>query len=109
MRTSHPLVGIRCLLDFHSLLISPGLVGRSSTAAADAEEPEECGGAREEDCNPGSSKHGKAEAAFDVVGFENVVECGGEDGEENGRDKRGCEGEEESNLINLISSRHTEE
>ena len=80
IRAPHSLICIRCLFYLHSLLIStPTLVRRPPTAAADADKPEECGRSGEEDCEPSGSEHGQAEAATDVVGFENIVELCPED------------------------------
>jgi hypothetical protein len=73
IRAAHPFIRIRGLLDLHSLLVSPSLIGRASTTAADTNEPEECGSAGEEDCKPGSSEHGQAEPAFDTIVFEDGV------------------------------------
>lgn len=84
IRAAHPLIRIRGLLGLHSLLVSPSLVGRASTTAADADEPEERGCTGEEDCNPGSSEHGQAEPTFDTIAFQGVVKCGSENGEEDG-------------------------
>ena len=99
IRAPHPLICIRCLLYLHSLLVSVStLVRRPPTAAADTDKPEECGRSGEEDCQPGGSEHRQAETAFDVVGFEDIVELCLEGCEEDRRYEGGCEGEEESNL-----------
>jgi hypothetical protein len=84
IRASYSLIRIRRLLDLHSLLVSPSLIRRPSTTATDADEPEECSRAGEEDCYPGSPEHGQSEATFDAVGFEDVVECRRESSEKDG-------------------------
>lgn len=84
VRTSHPLIRIRRLLDLDPLLFPSSLVRRTPTAAAGADEPEECSSAREEDGHPCGSEHRQAETTLDAIIFEDVIECGCESGEENG-------------------------
>lgn len=72
IRTSHPLVGVRRLLDPDPLIIHailPVAMRRPSAAAADADEPEEAGADAEGGGEPGCYEHGVAEGAVDAVEF----------------------------------------
>lgn len=71
------------------------VVRRATGAAARADDPEQTGGEREGDGQPGGCKHVLPHGALDAVGAELLVEHGSQDGEEcRGGGRSGCDEEE---------------
>jgi hypothetical protein len=79
VRRSHPLVGVRRLLD------DDLLVGALARAAARADEPEEAATDGEGDTDPEDGEHLGRPRSLDVVGVENGAEDGDEGTVERGR------------------------
>jgi hypothetical protein len=84
IRTPHPLIRIRRLLDPNApsptLAVSPILVvvGTAPGTAAHAEEPEDAGAEGEGYRKPDGAVHTAAEGAVDTVGLEDRIEGAGE-------------------------------
>lgn len=91
-RRAHPLIGVGRFLDHSPAserpLLSVSVVGRSTTAAENAVEPEDTGTEGEDSTEPGGDVDIVSKGGFDVVGSEDMVECSDKTGEEGDR----CDG-----------------
>lgn len=80
-------------------------VGTSAGAAAHAQGPEETGGERKGNGEPGSDKDVAAHGAFDAVRFQGGVEGASKNGKESGGGYGGGDGEEGGELVTNLLAR----